>query len=180
MKNIVNVLLAMALAGCATGKNISSVDVLPASAFEASGKGIVLFSAGAPAHCMSTSTFLIPYEAATNKPPPNSFMIPVDSFAVKSDFADHHGTISALSLSPGKYFLSPTIANPYVTAYETPKFGFDVVAGETTYLGELFMTRSCSLNNSYVVRDAYLRDVELAAKRNPAFTRVKPVKRLFY
>ena len=60
----------------------------------------------------------------------------------------------------------------------TPAFRFEVRAGETSYLGELFMPRSCTLLTAFEVRDQFARDIGLAAAKNPAVTWHPPVRRL--
>jgi len=81
-------------------------------------------------------------------------------------------------LPQGRYFLQPFILNPYVKSLRVPLFYFDVKAGETTYLGEIFMTRSCSMSNQFQVRDEFKRDWQMAIEKNPPLARRDAVKRL--
>ena len=178
MKTILTLLTFVLLAGCGTMKNRASVEFVPVSEFSSTSNGVVVFSTGAPDHCISTATFVQVFDKNTKKSVAGVPAVSVDVYVMKSEFSDHHGAVNALTLPAGQYYMSPVIANPYVTAVKTPAFGFDVVAGETTYLGELFMTRSCALNTRFVVRDEYVRDMRLASEKNSAFSKISPVKRL--
>jgi hypothetical protein len=127
---------------------------------------------------MSQATFLSVRDLSTRKVVESVPSIPVDVYVNKSDFTDHHGTVNAFQLAPGTYYLTPSIANPYIRTVKAPTFQFEVRAGETTYVGELFMTQACALNTHYEVRDQYERDMRIAAQKNPAITTRPPVKRL--
>ena len=150
---------------------------MSSSALSSSQSGVVLLTTGAPEHCISMATFLKVFDLASKKATASP-LIPVDVYANKSEFADHHGTVNAVSLPPGSYYVSPWTANPYVTPIKTPSFAFEVRPGETTYVGELYMTRSCGLSTTFVVRDQYERDVKVASDKNPLFLQRTPVKRL--
>jgi hypothetical protein len=169
-------IMAFGLVGCGTLNNRNSVANVPASEFDSASKGVVIVSTGAPEHCISTATFLSLYTLP--KQERLDGLISVDGYAVKSDFTDHHGYVNGIALPAGKYAFVPSIANPYVSTVRTTTFQFEVAAGETTYLGELFMPRACSLNNSFVVRDQSGRDIELAEQKNPSLKGRPIVKRL--
>ena len=179
MKNILIILGVLFLAACGTVTNRSSVEFIPASEFSSSTKGVVVFATGAPEHCVSNATFVRFFDKNTKKPVDGTPLISMDAYTMKSEFSDHHGAVNAVTLPPGQYYISPWVANPFVTAVKTPAFGFEVVPGQTTYLGELFMTRSCALNTKFVVKDEYTRDMQLASTKNPAFSKITPVKHLF-
>ena len=157
----------IALSGCGTMSNKSSVEFLSPLAVSAENTGIIVLSVGAPQHCVSTATFLSLHEATTRQPVPRVPTIGVDAYVHKSDFANHHGTLNALELLPGNYYFTPVIANPYIRMVSTPKFEFDVKAGETKYIGELYMTKSCGLSTKFQVRDQFTRDMRLVAQKNP-------------
>ncbi len=164
--------------GCGTVPNYASVARVPGAALTSQQEGVVLMSSGAPEHCMSMATFLKVFDATSKTVVEGGPLIPVDGYIYKSEFADHHGTVNGFALPPGRYFVAPWVANPYVKAIKIPAFGFDVRPGETTYIGELFMTRSCGLNTTFLVRDEYDRDVRLATEKNPLVAQRVPVKRL--
>jgi len=166
------------LSACGTISNKTGIESLPTTAFSASNTGVVLLSAGAPEYCVSQATFLSIRESATKKVVESVPSIGVDVYVHKSDFADHHGTVNAFQLPPGSYYLTPSVANPYIHTLSAPTFEFDVKAGETTYVGELFMTRACALNTSFEVRDRFDRDMALAMKKNAVVAGRTPIKRL--
>jgi len=160
-------LIGILLAGCGSIDNRAGVHRLPPEALSSAQGGVVLFSVGAPKSCMATSTFVSIHEAATGKRPKQP-PIAVDAYISKSEFPDHHGLVNAVGLPAGKYYFAPSIANPYVQATHVPTFHFEVTAGETVYLGELFMTQSCALNTRFEVVDRFDRDVKIAIAKNPA------------
>jgi len=174
---LVTSLLASA---CGTVSNKTSVEALPSDAFRASDTGVVVLSAGAPEHCYSMGTFLGLHYLPSGNAVSSAPLILVDGYVHKSDFAGHHGTVNALQLAPGTYYLTPISANPYFRVVTAPIFQFEARAGETTYIGELFMTRSCVLDMDirFVINDQYERDIQVAAQKNPAVTLRTPVKRL--
>ena len=182
MPQFVRVVLCLATlllaSACGSLPNKTSVEALAPAAFGASNTGVVVLSAGAPEHCISTSTALSLRDGSTGKVVESVPAIPVDVYVHKSDFAGHHGTVNALQLAPGSYYLTPSILNPYVRTVSAPTFQFEVRAGETTYVGELFMTRACALTTSFVVNDRYERDMRVAAQKNPAVAKRAAVKRL--
>jgi len=179
LRNILVALGIVLLSGCGTMVNRASAEFIPTSEFSSIKNGIVLFSTGAPAHCMATATFVHIFDKNTKKMVDGIPPISVDVYVMKSEFTDHHGAVNALSLPAGTYYLSPKIVNPYVYAVKIPAFEFKVISGETTYLGEIFMTQSCALNTRFVIRDEYDRDLKLASSKNSAFLTKTPVKRLF-
>lgn len=169
---------SMLASACGSLPNKTSVEALPSTALSAPNTGVVVLSAGAPQHCMSQATFLSVRHLSTKKVVESIPSIPVDVYVNKSDFTDHHGTVNAFQLVPGTYYLTPSMANPYVRNVKVPTFQFEVRAGETTYVGQLFMTQACALNTRYEVRDQYERDMRIAAQKNPAIVNRTPVKRL--
>jgi len=165
------------LAGCGTVSNRTSPAGMPQEVFDKTDTGVIILSTGAGRHCFSEATYLITYEAATRKPT-NAAAIFVDNYALPSDFSGHYGTVNALHFHPGAYYFSPRIANPFAQTVKAPELPFTVKAGETVYLGEIFMPKSCSLNTSFEVNDFEERDLKLARERNPAIDRRPVGKRL--
>jgi hypothetical protein len=166
------------LSACVARESGVSVRLVDAAAFSSDRSGVIIFSTGATGDCTSFATFLKVLDPATMRVVPDVPLVPVDGLFDKSDFTDHKGTVNALVLAPGKYYLEPWTANPYVVAKKKLAFPFEVTAGETTYLGELFMPRSCSLTTSFVLHDRYARDIALAAQKNPSVAQRTAVTRL--
>ena len=166
------------VSACGSLPNRASVETLSPAAFSAANTGVVVLSTGAPQHCISTATMLSVRDLSTRRVVESVPGIPVDVYVHKSDFAGHHGMVNALQLVPGSYYLTPSVLNPYVRTVTAPTFQFEVRAGETTYVGELFMTQGCALNTSFVVNDQYERDMRVASQKNPAVSKRTPVKRL--
>jgi hypothetical protein len=168
---------ASLLIGCGTMANRAGVGLLPAETVSQPDTGVVLFSVGAPDHCVSTATFLS-VVGESNQGPFKSPPIGVDVYVHKSEFADHHGLVNAIAYPAGKYYFAPHIANPYVSNRQTPTFHFEVVPGELTYIGELFMEQSCALNGRFEIRDQFDRDVAMARAKNATLMSRPVVKRL--
>ncbi|NHZ65351.1 hypothetical protein [Massilia genomosp. 1] len=166
------------LQACGTVSNRYASSTISPEMMESKERALVLMSAGAPASCISTSTFLIAHHAGSGKTVDPAVSIGVDAYTHSSEFPDHHGLVSAFSLAPGKYYFSPVIANPMVRSIKTPTFIFEAKAGEATYIGELFMLQSCSLREQFAVRDEYQRDVNQAVANNKALGQKVFVKRL--
>ena len=175
---VIPLLLATAfLAGCGTVSNRTSPAGMPQEVFDKADTGVIILSAGAGRHCISEATYLITYEVATRKPT-NAAVIFVDNYTVPSDFPEHYGTVNALHFHPGSYYFSPRISNPFAQTVKAPELPFTVKAGETVYLGEIFMPKSCSLKTSFEVNDFEGRDLKVARERNPAIDRRPVTKRL--
>jgi hypothetical protein len=128
-------------------------------------EGLVILSTGASDSCVSSSTSLHLYNSDSD----NVASFSVDNFLIKSDYSTHMGSIHVLKLPEGDYFLTPGIANPYITITESHAVLFSVLPNEILYLGEYFMTVSCSNNSQIVIRDNYDRDIALLVKRNNLF-----------
>lgn len=166
------------LAACGSQPNAASVASIPSGAFASDRSGVVILSTGAPETCVSLVTFLKVFDAATRKQVDSVPLIPVDAYTNKSEFSTHHGQVSALALPAGEYYVSPWVANPYVTPVKTPAYAFKVNAGETVYIGELFMPRACGLSTTLQVNDRYERDLKLATEKNPLVAQRAATKRL--
>lgn len=150
---------------------------MPQEVFDKTDTGVVVLSTGAATHCVSEATHLVTYDAASRKPT-NAAVVFVDNYVHKSEFPGHHGTVNAIHFQPGSYYFAPRITNPFTQTVKAPEFPFVVNAGETVYLGEIFMPKSCSLTTTFVVKDQEARDMKVARERNPAIDRRSVVKRL--
>jgi hypothetical protein len=170
--------LALVLSGCNTLENRAGIDRVDARMLTSQNTGVAIFSTGADRDCMSVATFMRLFDQTTLRPVNGVAAAPVDGYASKSDFTDHRGNVSAYALQPGKYYLSPMTANPYVVGVKVPAFAFEVHAGETVYLGELYMPVACSFRNAFKINDRYDRDVAMAMRQNPGLLQRAPVKRL--
>jgi hypothetical protein len=167
------------LSGCITIPNRTGLNRLSPAAFSATNTGVVVLSYGAPGRCLTKSTVLTVHDQASGRGVKPEIQLFVDAVNMhKSDFAEHYGAVSAFQLAPGTYFLHPAVLALNVSVSKSPTFVFDVRAGETTYAGELFMTRSCGYQNAFVIRDQYDRDIALAREKNPAIEGRPVVKRL--
>ncbi|WP_431046456.1 hypothetical protein [Roseateles sp. L2-2] len=166
------------LTGCGSMDNRTGVDRLPAAALNGKDQGVLLLSAGAPTQCVVLGTFLKVVDAKTGSSPDSVKLIDVDVYVYKSDYSDHHGTINAVALPPGKYEIRPVVANPYVSQIIIPNYVVEIAAGELIYGGEVFMPQACTMNTLFSIRDEFERDTELAIKKNPALAGRPVEKRL--
>lgn len=178
MKKLLCCALALILTACNTADNRASISRMGATELASSSTGLVIFSTGAAKECISASTYLKLFNFATTEPVKDIPVAPIDVYVAKSDFTDHRGNISAYSLPPGKYYMSPMNANPYVVGTKVPAFAFEVAAGEAVYLGEIYMLSGCSLGASFIINNKYERDIAIAVQQNPALAQRKPVTRL--
>jgi len=150
---------------------------MPQEVFDKTDTGVIILSTGAASSCISEATYLVTYDAASRKPT-NAAGIFVDNANHPTDFSGHYGTVNAVHFHPGSYYFSPRIANPFAQTVKAPEFPFVVNAGETVYLGEIFMPKSCSLNTRFEVNDFEERDLKRARELNPAIDRRPVTKRL--
>ena len=168
--------LLAAAAGCAG--NPFPAGAMTASQLADPARGVVLLSTGAVQRCTMTAMWGPVYQVDTRSTAPGSPIVAIDAPS-ESDFPDHFGTLSTLSLPPGRYAVSVQYANPELESTgKPPAVAFDVVAGQVTYIGELWRETPCQIKASVLVRDRYDRDVELATRLNPAFAAHPPVKSL--
>jgi hypothetical protein len=144
----------------------------------ASDAGVLVVSTGAAERCISTATMLNLTPAGLPYAKGGIVGINVDAYVIKSDFADHQGTLSVFELKPGNYQLYPSIMNPYVTPSKIPKAEFSIAAGEVLYIGEFFMPISCNWGNATEFRDQEVRDMKLLLERNPQFAEKPTTKRI--
>ncbi len=165
------------IAGCGLLPNrvrpekISAVDL-------SSGAGIIILSAGAPSPCTSTPTELDIKQAGVPYTGPTVAYMPADTSIVKSDFSDHHGFLHVIKLDPGMYYLTTGLMRPYFKGLKVPKYNFLINAGDVLYLGEYYMTSSCSMSTVAQLRDQEQRDITLLKQRNPVFADVRIRKQI--
>jgi hypothetical protein len=178
LRVIIYFMACISFVGCGAFPNRYAVTLIAKETLAAPDKSVVLMSSGAPGNCTGTSSFITVVDPVTLKPVNPLIMQNVDGSAQTSEFASHQGLVSAFLLPPGKYKLLPSIANSFVVSRQTPTFDFEAMPGEITYIGELFMTKSCSLNTSFTINDQLARDSRMALEKNPAFSERKIVKRL--
>jgi len=168
--------LLAAVAGCAT-PDYSPSALTPAQ-FADPSRGVVLVSTGAVERCIGAAMWAPIYDARTETMVAGHPLLPIDATR-QSDFPDHFGALSALMLPPGRYVITAEWSNPVSQpTTPVPAWSFDVVAGETTYIGEVWRTTPCQLGAQLVLRDNYERDVALAAKFNTGFITQPPRKAL--
>jgi hypothetical protein len=87
------------LSGCGTLQNRNGAEMLTAADITGDAAFVVL-SAGAPEKCIATSTFLKLKAATEPYGGKDIALLSVDGYAVKSDFADHHGNLHAVNWRP--------------------------------------------------------------------------------
>jgi len=168
-------LLAIA-AGCATPTY--SPSALNASQLADPSRGVVLVSTGAVERCIGAAMWSPIYVASTQSLVPDHPLLPIDA-SNQSDFPDHYGTLSAVSLPAGRYIITAEWSNPVSEpTTRVPAWTFDVVAGQTVYIGEIWRTTPCQLTADVVLRDSYERDLALADKLNTRFITQPPRKAL--
>ncbi|MDB5468691.1 MAG: hypothetical protein JWR84_251 [Caulobacter sp.] len=104
----------------------------------------------------------------------------LDNYVIASDFKDHQGTVNLYVLPEGEYQFYPTVLNPYLKYVEIRRGRFSVKAGETVYIGEVFLTQGCGPDPVVEVRDQQERDVSMAVAMRPEVGAMTVVKRLAY
>ncbi len=174
LARLVPFLAMLAAAGCATGTGPAR---LSAAQLADPARGVVLLSTGARERCSSQAMWAPILDGRTFEFQSALPIVPIDANS-NSDFPDHYGTLSALSLPPGHYAISLLYANPVSETNVSPGYAFDVVAGRTLYLGELYRDSPCGARALFAVRDQYDRDVALAGRANPDFARRAPERML--
>lgn len=168
--------LLAAVAGCATPDY--SPSALSPAQFADPSRGVVLVSTGAVERCIGAAMWAPIYDARTQSMVSGHPLLPLDA-TIQSDFPDHYGTLSALSLPPGHYVITAEWANPVSEpTSQVPAWSFEVVAGQSVYIGEIWRATPCQLNAAVVLRDNYQRDIGLAVKFNTHFIAAPPRKAL--
>lgn len=100
----------------------------------------------------------------------------VDNFVIKSDFADHQGSVSVLTLSAGRYRIYPVLV--LAKPIQTPYGYFDVTAGKAIYIGEYYAAVQCGYAGVGEFRDQEVRDLDFVRQKNPGFALVTFEKHL--
>lgn len=177
LHNTFPLILAVVLSACGTMPNWTSPSRVNPAAFSSQETGILVMSAGAKSSCQSMATALVAHFEDTRKPV-EGIVVFVDNYVHTSEVPGYHGLITALEMKPGKYFFSAGIANPFYKVEQTPELPFEIKAGETVYLGEVYMPRSCGATGRFEVNDREARDLAIAVKANPAVAQRPVVKRL--
>lgn len=162
-------------AGCASTS--TAVKSLTPAQLADPARGTILVGTAAAQRCASTGSWAPIYDAATHKLAAGTPVVPIDEHP-DSDYPDHYGTLSALSLPPGRYLMTVEATNPGVEDIEVPTFAFEVVAGHARYLGTLTRMTRCGTLARFAVIDNYDVDVALAAQRNPALRDLAPERAL--
>jgi hypothetical protein len=163
------------LASCVAAPNANSVGKVAKSDLESPSQGIVIFSVGAKEHCPGAANVgHIKREDADGIV--TSFSIDADG--MRSDFADHQGVVNAIALPAGHYVIRPGTPDADQIPAGAPAFAFDVNAGETTYIGDLFMPEACTAQTKYQIRDRYERDMMAARIKNALLAKHKVQRRL--
>lgn len=176
MRMAVAMLLAtLVVSGCVARVSTSTVDKLSPAAFTDASTGVVVLSVGASETRADNQTMLLVFDRASNRLVPD-LSIWIDSREEPSDFPEYHGNVHAVRLPPGSYSLTPGTLN--FTTRTRPTFPLEVRAGETTYVGELYMAWNGEREALFTVRDRYDRDLAVARAKNPAIEARPVVKRL--
>jgi hypothetical protein len=176
-KLLLPITIVLMLGGCGTITNQYAAE-RTAEAPLPSGSGRIVLSTGAPAKCVSMSTYLRMLPAMASASEKQIALVSIDSYALKSDFADHQGNLHVLPIPAGSYYFEPRTDNPVVRSVVQPKATFSVTAGETVYLGEFYMLEACSLSTLYEIHDQMARDMALLKSKDPLFDTSKVTKRL--
>jgi hypothetical protein len=139
----------------------------------------IIVTGGAPSRC-GLRVFLIGVSR------PGSYVVlnrvaeaNIADGVLKSHFTDHHGRVNVISLKPGRYIVYPLAGGTLQNAGTPPSFQFEAVAGELTYIGELYVDASCGAMSGHVAMfDREARDLAVLKALNPAFADVPVVKRI--
>lgn len=141
------------------------------------GAGVIVVSVGAPRTCFSRDMTLW-VQPLTNRWSWNQTMaIPIDQLWTKSDYPDHHGTLSAKIVKAGEFEAYASFQGPGRTE-STPRYVFSVAPGEIVYIGEYWLFDSCSNQTLGEFRDQSPRDTDLLRTLNPALAGAGMVTRL--
>ena len=162
-------------AGCASVS--TSVRALTPAQLADPARGTIVVSTGAAERCTASGAWAPIYDAATHKLAAGSPVVPIDEQS-DSDYADHYGTLSALSLPAGRYLMTVESTNPGYFDIDVPTFAFEVVAGQTRYLGSLLRATPCGKAANFVLLDRYDADVALATHLNAALAARAPERAL--
>ncbi|HBA85928.1 MAG TPA: hypothetical protein DCZ95_17735 [Verrucomicrobia bacterium] len=128
------------------------------------GTGIAIISTGAKESSISFARNLVISGTNSEKAIAS---LPMDNALLKSHFPDHSGFVHVIPLKQGVYDISLVILNDYYVAknpYPLPIF--EIKAGETVYLGEVFLS-SGKADSIYEINNQADRDLALVEAANP-------------
>lgn len=177
-KSIGITIFSLFLTSCMYG-NPRAISKLPASSFSSKDSGVVIVSTGAKEKCFMSYTTASAYRRETKK---YASYLMINYKNYPSDSEQYYGRVNAFILSPGRYYLAPVTMKiiPLFITLHVPypdNFEFEVKAGETVYIGELYMNNTCGDPTQLEVRDQYERDIAVAKEKNKSLTH-SPGKRL--
>jgi hypothetical protein len=181
------ILSALLIEGCTPLRDPSHLNFSNVSDKQA----IVVFTTGSPALCSLSSpdpwmVSIFPVGA----PYPKGYVLvaTISNTFMKSDFTDHPGSILAVALDPGDYYVAPIVFNGQAT--QVARYDFSVSAGEVVYLGEYWMLKGCepptstdgsgkiALHAIATFRDQEQRDFALLAEKNPQLSKANITKQI--
>jgi hypothetical protein len=177
MRKVLLFAIGLMLGSCGTLKDPYAPETMAEAPLPA-GSGLIIFSTGAARKCVADSTFLKLLPEGAPEGRKELARISVDTWAVKSDFADHQGRLHLMPIAAGSYYFVPRIDNPIVRSILQPQVSFSVSAGERVYLGEYYMPEACTMSTRYEVHDQMTRDIALLESKDPSFDTSKVTKRL--
>lgn len=142
--------------------------------------GLVILSVGAKEAChpsIGEATRLLVVHNSDSLIQHSEATLEVNPTFMDSEYADHYGHLYVLPLPAGEYYLVPS-AGPYAENWTPPRADFQVIANETSYVGEFFLDNMCSDPAKFLLRDQETRDLALLRSKNSAFSHVRVAKRL--
>jgi hypothetical protein len=129
---------------------------------------VILLSTSAKEKCTSAATFLKVLKDGQQYSSSELGLLSVDAYVSKSDFDDIQGNVHALALTPGRYYVTPWLANPFYKPKRVPRFDFEVRPSEVTYLGNLHMPVQCASTTTMYFSDQWRRDLTIVRLRKPS------------
>ncbi len=142
------------------------------------GHGMILLSTGTTSPCTVNPIYLKMHPEGTPYHFKTDIEFNLSSSLTKSDFADHPGSVFAVIVPAGAYYVSPFSVSGYFPMAKAPKASFTVAAGETAYVGEYFLMTSCGAEGLQQIRDQMDRDLALVHAKNPRIDISGVTKRL--
>lgn len=139
---------------------------------QAASNGFVVLSTGAASRCFNVATQLNIAPVGHPRWQDVVASVQVDNFSIKSDFGDHQGNVSVLSLPAGDYEIYPSVLNPLYVPERVSYAQFRVNAGEAVYIGEYYLTMACGTNTRAAFSNQAERDLGLVRQKNPSFAAV--------
>jgi hypothetical protein len=165
------------LTACGTINN-AAIQSLPSEVFYSNEQGVAIFSVGASEPCISFSTAVLVWNGTSHQRVSEIPGIFINNGFQKSDFSDHQGAVNAVTLKPGTYYFQAAGVNPYFQTTSAPTMFFVIAAGETTYIGEIYLPAACATRFKFEIRDNFERDMAIVRQRNPHALARTPNKRI--